>query len=243
MSLGLASYNIHRCYGGDGLHRPDRIRHVLRDLNAHVVALQEVELLRDAPGLLDYLCESTGWFAVEGLTLTRDAGDYGNALLTSLPVESVRRIDLSFRQREPRGALQVTLKHDNYRFCVVATHLGLRAGERRAQLRALLQAIQTDDGSPRQPDATVLMGDLNEWLWWARPRRWLSNTFTETGTPATYPARWPLFSLDRILARPAGVLRDVTAVKNPLTRIASDHLPVIATLDFAGDPQAQKPPE
>lgn len=242
MSLSLVSYNIHRCYGGDGLHRPERIRQVLRDLNAQVVALQEVELLHDAPGLLDFLCESTNFSAIEGLTLTRDAGNYGNALLTSLPVESVRRIDLSFPTREPRGALQVTLRHNDCRLCVVATHLGLRAEERRAQLRRLLHAVQTGDTSPRQPDATVLMGDLNEWLWWSRSRRGLRKLFGETHAPATFPARWPLFSLDRILALPAGALRDVRVVDNPLARIASDHLPLIATLDVAAYRNRQLPP-
>lgn len=242
MSLGLASYNIHRCYGGDGLHRPERIRQVLRDLNAHVIALQEVELLRDAPELLDFLCEGTDLTAVRGLTLTRDAGDYGNALLTSLPVESVRRIDLSFRKREPRGALQVTMRHDDYRVCVVATHLGLRASERRTQLRQLLHAEQMGDASSRPPDATVLMGDLNEWLWWARPRRWLRKVFTETRAPATFPARFPLFSLDRIVARPAGVLRDVRVVDTPLAKSASDHLPLVATLDVAAVRNTQTPP-
>ena len=233
MSLSLASYNIHRCYGGDGLHRPERIRQVIHDLNAQVIALQEVELLREAPELLDFLCEGTDLIVVRGLTLTRDSGDYGNALLTSLPIESVHRIDLSFRKREPRGALQVTMRHDDYRLCVVATHLGLRASERRAQLRHLLHAVQTGDASSGQPDATVLMGDLNEWLWWARPRRWLREVFTETRASATFPARWPLFSLDRIVARPAGVLRDVRVVDNALTKIASDHLPLVATLDVA----------
>lgn len=242
MSLSLVSYNIHRCYGGDGLHRPERVRQVLRDVNAQVIALQEVELLHDAPQLLDYLCDGTDLTAVRGLTLTRDAGDYGNALLTSLPVESVHRIDLSFRKREPRGALQVTLRYDDFRLCVVATHLGLRAGERRAQLRRLLHALQTAAASSRAPDATVLMGDLNEWLWWARSRRWLRKVFTESRTPATFPARWPLLSLDVIVARPAGVLRDVRVINNPLARIASDHLPLVATLDVAANRHTQSPP-
>ena len=85
MSLSLASYNIHRCYGGDGLHRPERIRQVIHDLNAQVIALQEVELLREAPELLDFLCEGTDLIVVRGLTLTRDSGDYGNEVSNALP--------------------------------------------------------------------------------------------------------------------------------------------------------------
>lgn len=54
MSMVLASYNIHRCYGRDGHYEPQRIKQVLHQLNAQVIALQEVELLHDAPGLLDF---------------------------------------------------------------------------------------------------------------------------------------------------------------------------------------------
>ncbi len=107
MNIAFASYNIHRCYGRDGHYDPARIRQVLRQLGCQVIALQEVELLHDAPGLLDFFCEDSSWRSIPGLTLTRATGKYGNALLTSLPVLSVRRIDLSQPGYERRGALQV----------------------------------------------------------------------------------------------------------------------------------------
>ena len=39
---------------------------------------------------------------------------------------------------------------------------------------------------------------LTEWLLWGRPLRWLRHYFSATPQPRTYPARFPLFSLDRI---------------------------------------------
>jgi len=42
MTLRIATYNIHRCIGRDGLENPERIAGVLRGLNADLVALQEV---------------------------------------------------------------------------------------------------------------------------------------------------------------------------------------------------------
>jgi endonuclease/exonuclease/phosphatase family metal-dependent hydrolase len=231
VTLVLASYNIHRCYGRDGRHDPERIRQVLHNLDAHVVALQEVELLYDSPGLLEFFCENTAWKAIPGLTLTRDNGHYGNALLTSLPIHSVRRIDLSQPGREPRGALHVMLEHHGFRFTVTATHLGLRPGERRAQIGRLLEIMRNSDTSSKDADARVLMGDLNEWLRWARARRWLRQYFTDVRTPASYPAFFPLLPLDRILVDPVELLRSVEVVKSGLARTASDHLPVVARLD------------
>ena len=96
MSLLLASYNIHRCFGLDGRYDPARIREILRQINAQVIALQEVELLHDDPHLLDYLCADRPWRPIHGKTLSSPIGHYGNALLTSLPIRAIQRIDLSY---------------------------------------------------------------------------------------------------------------------------------------------------
>jgi len=41
-TLRIATYNVHKCRGLDGRLRPDRIVRVLREMEADVVALQEV---------------------------------------------------------------------------------------------------------------------------------------------------------------------------------------------------------
>ena len=43
MPLTLVTYNIHACVGTDGRFEPARIAGVLRELDADVVALQEVD--------------------------------------------------------------------------------------------------------------------------------------------------------------------------------------------------------
>ena len=78
--MRLATYNIHACIGADGRYDPDRVVRVLLELNADVVALQEVE--QHAVGdmdLLQFLAAKTGYQAVAGPTLLRDTRDYGNA--------------------------------------------------------------------------------------------------------------------------------------------------------------------
>jgi len=230
MSLTLASYNIHRCYGQDGHYQPHRIRRVLRELNAQVIALQEVELLHDAPGLLEFFCDDSHLTAIPGLTLTREAGHYGNALLTSLPILSVRRIDLSMPGREPRGALFVTLEYGKKPIVIIATHLGLRPAERRAQIKLLLSTLEDEEKTVKQATMTVLMGDLNEWFLWGRPLRWLRKYFNPSPAPASFPVFLPVLALDRIWIKPARKIRHVKTLRNRDTRIASDHFPLLAEI-------------
>src|SRR5262245_12215621 len=110
--LRIASYNIHSCVGIDRRRRPARIAAVLRELDCHVIALQEVD---NRPGAeddsmqLDYLASALAMASIPGLRIVRHTGEYGNAVLTRLPIVSVQRHDLSYSRREPRGAVDVVL--------------------------------------------------------------------------------------------------------------------------------------
>jgi endonuclease/exonuclease/phosphatase family metal-dependent hydrolase len=223
--LRLATWNIHACVGRGGAFRPQRTARVLCELAGDVLALQEVEHHSvDGLDLLDYFSSRTGLTGIAGPTLRRGARHYGNALLTRLPVLDVTRVDLSIEGREPRGALDVLLGWQSRRLQVIATHLGLSPIERRRQVRRLLARVET-----RQADVVVLMGDLNEWLLWGRPLRWLRGHFPPSPQPSTWPASAPLFALDRIWARPEPPLH-LDTHRSPLARIGSDHLPLKADL-------------
>jgi len=232
MHMTLATWNIHACIGADRRFLPERTVQVLQELDADVVALQEVEHHTiDDRDLLDYLAEKAGLTAVAGPTLLRDTRHYGNALLTRLPILRANQIDLSLPRREPRGAIEVLLDCHGQHIQVIATHLGLRPGERRRQVRRLLDLFQACPA-----DISVLLGDLNEWLLWGRPLRWLRRHFSPAPHPRTYPARFPLFALDRIWVHPRAALNTIGIHNNPATRIASDHLPLKAMLSLGCDP-------
>lgn len=228
-SVRLATYNIHGGVGGDGHFVPRRIADVLAELQADVIALQEVESRRTGFDMLEFLAQATGLHPIAGPTLLDAQGDYGNGLLTRHPPLAVRRLDLSWPRREPRGAIDAELRVHDAALRVVATHLGLRPAERRAQVRALLAAFEQDPVMP-----TVLMGDLNEWLLAGRPLRWLHRHFEKAPAPASFPSRWPIFALDRVWSKPRTLLQQVAIHATPLARIASDHLPVVATLHLDG---------
>ena len=226
MRLRVATYNVHRCVGRDGRFDPERVAGVLRQLDADVLALQELQWRSDdALHLLDEFAQRLGQHALPGPTLLRPDGHYGNALLTRLEVRRVHRVDLTVGGLEPRGAIDAQLGTREGELRVVATHLGLRPGERRLQLRRLLARL---DEGPQHP--TVLMGDINEWFMWGRPLRWLHAWFGRPPSPASFPARLPLLALDRIWMRPRHRLLRVSVHDSHGARHASDHLPVLAEI-------------
>jgi endonuclease/exonuclease/phosphatase family metal-dependent hydrolase len=226
MPITLATYNVHRCVGSDGQRNTARILGVLRELDADVIALQELEwqpaaaldLLADFARALD--CEG-----IAGPTLLKRDGHYGNAVLTRLPVRTVDRVDLSVPGREPRGALDLMLDAPRGALRVIATHLGLAPAERRRQIRRILAMV-----APVRSEPVVLLGDLNEWFLWGRPLRWLRAHFGRAPAPASFPARRPVFALDRIWVEPRSLRTGLAVHSTALARSASDHLPVRMTL-------------
>jgi endonuclease/exonuclease/phosphatase family metal-dependent hydrolase len=173
------------------------------------------------------LQQETGYTAIAGPTLLRNGADYGNGLLTRFSVLSVKRIDLCVARCEPRGALDVELDCGGTPMRVLATHLGLRPAERREQIQRLLVALEND-----RPLPTMLMGDINEWFLWGRPLRWMHKHFQQTPSPSTFPSRCPVFALDRVWVKPRALLRAISVHSSPLSKIASDHLPLTAELDL-----------
>ncbi|NEX63480.1 endonuclease/exonuclease/phosphatase family protein [Noviherbaspirillum galbum] len=224
--LAIATYNIHGAVGCDGRFAPERIAGVLKELDADIIALQEVPLGGSrTPNVLAELQRATGYAAAEGPACDTREKRYGNAVLSRYPILSVRSIDLSFGSREPRGALDADVDCHGHMLRVIATHLGLRPAERRDQIRRLLEKFDTDE----MP--VILLGDINEWFAWGKTLRSLVNHFQAVPAPTTFPSRWPLFALDRIWIRPRHRLVHVEVHATPLARVASDHLPLIARID------------
>ena len=224
----IATYNIHRCIGGDGRHDPRRIAAVLESLDADIVALQEVAYTPNARhDVLRFLADALDARVIAGPTLWEKGGRFGNALLTRLDVRRAARIDISVTGREPRGVLQFQPAVGQRSVTVLATHLGLALRERRHQADRIARLLKASAA-----EALVLMGDFNEWRPWGGAIRRLQTHFGPQTALRTFPSRHPLLPLDRIWVRPAAALGGLRVLRDHRTRWASDHLPLVADLNL-----------
>jgi len=222
----VATYNVHGCRGTDGILSVGRIAEVIRTMGVSLVGLQEVRKHDRSADCLDVLTRETGMRAVFGPARHGDDGAFGNALLSSLPIESYTLSSIGVPGLEPRGVLDVTVTLERLPLRVLVTHFGLRHRERRRQLEALQHKLQN---APWRP--TLLLGDFNEW----RPRSpillRLSEAVSWASPVRSFPSKFPLLPLDRIWVRPHEAVIDVWAHDAAPARHASDHLPVCAAID------------
>jgi endonuclease/exonuclease/phosphatase family metal-dependent hydrolase len=220
------TWNIHACVGIDGRHDMARVGATVRALAPDVAAFQEVDSRRREPGagrVYDTLRAQVGAHGYDAWSISGKDGHYGQILASRFPLEDKEVHDISVIGREPRKVMSARIRLPAMRLRVVATHLGLSRRERRSQVVRLREIIAADLSSP-----LLLLGDFNEWLW---PRLCQQEIFALLGAwtgHASFPARLPLFALDRICCRPAGLLGRSRAVHE--ARAASDHLPVLAEL-------------
>ena len=108
----IASYNIHKCRGADGIVRPDRIIAVIGQIGADVIALQEVDhRFGTRGGLLDpaIIRRKTGMQLLVQSDVPYRHGWHGNALLVRGEPKSYRRSRLRLPGFEPRGAIVAEL--------------------------------------------------------------------------------------------------------------------------------------
>jgi endonuclease/exonuclease/phosphatase family metal-dependent hydrolase len=228
----VVTYNVHRWTGvrGGRAFRPERALGVLDRLGADVIALQEVLVPHEQPGLLAEIADRMGFYVAFAASREHRAGLLGNALLARRPFASVLALNLSFGRLDQRSALAVEIatgRDDVPRVAVVATHLSLVDRTRRRQVQALLDY-------PQRNTPVVLLGDMNAWRR-CRATRDLDAAFAAEDArhngvfPPTYPAPAPMLALDRVYVRGAR-LATVQAADGLEARRASDHLPIVATV-------------
>jgi endonuclease/exonuclease/phosphatase family metal-dependent hydrolase len=238
LSVRVATYNIHTCVGVDRRYDPGRVAAVLREIDADIACLQEVDARRGTGRYADqwaYLGEATGCRVVLGGGVGDWGGRFGNAILTRFPVLTAHSIDLSVGGWEPRGAIDADLLFGDRVLRVIATHFGLRATERRLQANRLVSALAGSlPPHRREAEAVLLMGDLNEWRGRSGAIRAFDRQLGPSAAERTFPSWMPVLALDRIYADGPAVLRDVEVYRSPLARLASDHLPLVGNLYWDG---------
>jgi len=234
-TIRIVLANVHYGFDVQGRQRAIEVGTLLADLDADLVALNEVDrgwLISGSPDLLTTYALATGLAPVFG-----PAADevWGNALLSRYPVLEVQRTRLP-QGRDPltRSALTVVIElPDGSPLAVVVTHLSDvdRQGDTRlpqAQSLAAIVARLRERGIP-----TVLAGDLN-----ARPGdpelavlEDLELSRALADNRLTYPDVSPRVQIDHILIPPGSVIVRVETLATGL----SDHRFVVVELRAAGD--------
>lgn len=240
----IASYNVHKGIGFDRRFDPARTISVIREMNADVIALQEASgRFGERASLLDLdrLAHECDLVPVPVSGPDGQHGWHGNLILfREGTVTSARQ--LSLPGVEPRGAVVIDLTLAAGPLRIIAAHLGLLRNSRAKQIETLLSVAEAHDGRP-----TLLMGDLNEWR--VGRRSALSGLAPDFGplhaTLPSFPSRFPLLALDRVLGKPHDLICGVELHDTPLARVASDHLPIKASIRLgsangdAGDDEQQ----
>ena len=235
LRLRVLSYNIHHGEGVDGRLDLRRIAEVIRAAEPDLVALQEVDRrvlrswLADQPALL---AKWTGMQARFERNIAIHGGDYGNAVLSALPIVKHRNHHLPVVDGgEQRGVLDVLLRLPEERgtLRLLATHLDYRAAdeERLAAVKAIAKLVAESPDTP-----ALLVGDLN-----ALPDSAVLKQFNQRWTPAsreplpTVGSPNPDHQIDYVLSRPADRWKvvEVRVLDEP---VASDHRPLLAVLEL-----------
>ncbi len=240
-TLRVLTYNIHK--GADARRRETglrALRQAVHGLACDLAFLQEVvgshwraEHAHDEHQA-HFLAGARWPYVVYGRTRARGGGHHGNAILSRTPVLQSSDVDVSTNPFERRKLIHSILAWPSpgRRLHAICVHFGLLERGRRRQLSRLCDLVQerVPEGEP-----LIVAGDFNDW------RRSASKTLqaacglveaheTVAGGPAlTFPARFPLFTLDRIYVRGLAV-EGVERPDGSEWHGLSDHAPLVARL-------------
>ena len=234
-TIRVVTYNVHRGRGLDGRTKPDRIAAVLQDIDADVVALQEVVGIGPRHGgHAEAFGAALGMGWVMAPTRQLWSHQFGNLVLSRFSVVHQVRYNLSWKTCEPRGCMCVDLDLGGVILHLFNVHFGTAILERRVQAERLVGIV-----SDRRVTGTkVVLGDFNEWTR-GPASALLSQRLQGIDVSAhlrrrrTYPGIFPMVHLDHIYYQGDVEVEKVELVRTRRALIASDHLPLVATLRVA----------
>ncbi|MFT6408439.1 MAG: endonuclease/exonuclease/phosphatase family metal-dependent hydrolase [Arenicella sp.] len=243
----VMTYNVHSCTGMDGRISPRRIARINAMYDPDIVALQELEANSGSSSHIDQAVAIAGelnmnleFHPVKQL----EQGHFGNAILSKHPMRLLDASPLSANPKrnrpnikpldQARGVMEVEVDYRGKTFTMINTHLGLTAEERKQQVVDLLAAPRFTS----EKKAMILCGDFNATRA-HHTHRSISKVmkdveviFENKKRKKTFPAKFPALRIDHIFVANEVSVRDVMVPSNQLTKVASDHLPLIADIEF-----------
>ena len=237
--LRVATYNIHKCRGLDRRVSPERIAAVIAELDADVIAIQEILDVQNGRPEFDQSRrihrELKGYVRCFGENRTLHGGPYGNMTLSRFPIQECKNYDVTWRHRERRGCLRTDLQvAEGVVLYIFNVHLGTGFIERRHQARKLLAEHVLNRPEFRGP--RIVVGDFNEWTR-GLASRLMANSFEEIDPrkylrrSRTYPGVLPILHLDHFYFDRHLFLKGFRLHRSRKALIASDHLPLVADFE------------
>ncbi len=234
MKITAMTYNI--C-SGKNMARDRDLNYaaaVIREVAPDFVTLNEVRSHTSDIGDVaqaDELGRLTGYYPVFGKSIDIMGGEYGNALLTRLPIAESEIIHIPDPEKtdigfyEHRSILRCVLMAGDTPVTVLCTHFGLMPSEQRNAVDAVLNVLSTEE------NPVMLMGDLNmtpdaEIL---QPILYaMTDTAGNRNSPLTFPSDEPKDKIDYILHTDGITTEKLYSIDTQ----NSDHRPLIAELSI-----------
>lgn len=241
--MRILTYNIHKGIGGrDRKYRLERIIQAIQHEQPDIVCLQEVDrnvprsAHHDQPRLLaEYLEREHHLYQ---LNVRLKEGGYGNLILSRFPLEQTHQISLTWRNhlraKKSRGAQIAVVDTPEGPLHLVNWHLGLAEYEREWQANHLLRhrLFQEAEHLP-----TIILGDFNDWRNMLPGGALGHHGFRQLTAPIShfrsFPAYMPIGSLDKAFCRGSVYVTHSKVVRTALTRVASDHLPLVIDVELS----------
>lgn len=216
--LRLMSYNVRNAKGIDNKTDYDRTAAVIKNSNADIVALQELDSVTKRNGgedALKILAGKTGLFSVYGAAIPYQGGKYGVGILSKRRPLKFHSIPLPGKEEE-----RVLLVAEFKKYVIFCTHLSLTDADRMRSVAII------NEKAAKYKKPIYLLGDLN-----AEPTSKfvveLKKEWTLlSGEEPTFPATAPKKCIDYILVRNNRKAKVISSavLDEPLT---SDHRPVV----------------
>ncbi|WP_160153594.1 endonuclease/exonuclease/phosphatase family protein [Microbulbifer sp. ALW1] len=244
-NLRVMTYNVHICKGMDGKLSPERIARVIARYSPDIVALQEVDVRRQRTGGVDQAHQISRLLSMDchfQPAMHIEDERYGDAIMSRHPIRLIKKGILPgppehsrhHGRAEPRGALWMELDFHGTRVQIFNTHLGLAKAERMRQIDALLGPEWMGNGDCGRP--RILVGDFNALPGSAEIKR-LSAVLDDAQLKlpghkpkGTFFSRLPKARIDYVFVEQALEINDIHVPRSELTRLASDHLPLIVDI-------------
>jgi len=244
--LRVVSYNVHCGIDAYGEFRPGGIAALLSEVDADVVALQDVftyasslkrkQGAEDPFNLVHYLSGRTGLGHCQFLGAEEGASfQPGVGLISRYPLSAKQ--ELTFPQwfgRPAQRALACVVEHPTRRFWVISVEMQCDPTqlEQMSQVRQLQEFLATLQDI-EEIDA-VVCGGFNA-LPCSKPvqtmNREMDNLWLWGSRQATFPSNWPILMLDYVfLYRSRSLVCESTTVKSS---VASTHLPVTVHFSYS----------